>query len=210
MFPLPKPVHKKFYFRQDIAAYKVLSGCPEEACALLDMEPEQGEKQVKTAADVLMLLLAGQYGDCRGDRNITIHGQEWHCNRNAFQAMQTCTTNCGSAANLANYLPEGDYEEVGIILHAYYIGEGGGRVCNYFKYQGKYYIVDFSWYMFASYRPDNDFPAMELDRLEDYGDRVSELYGGVCMALVHTSPGQHYPNVFDDRNAAYAIPAGGK
>ena len=28
------------------------------------------------------------------------------------------------------------------------------------------------------------------------------------MALAHTSPGQHYPNVFDDRNKAYAIQAG--
>ena len=28
------------------------------------------------------------------------------------------------------------------------------------------------------------------------------------MAFAHTSPGQHYPNVFDDRNKAYAIPAG--
>ena len=30
------------------------------------------------------------------------------------------------------------------------------------------------------------------------------------MALAHTSPGQHYPNVFDDRNKAYVIPAGVK
>lgn len=180
----------------------------EGAYALLDMEPEQVKKRVKTAADVLMLMLAGQYGDCQGDRAKVIDGQEWHYNLNAFQVMQTRTTNCGSAANLANYLLEGDYEEVGFILQAYYIGEGGGHVYNYFKYQGKYYIVDFSWYMFANYRPDNDFPVMELDRLEDYGDRISELYGGVCMALAHTSPGQHYPNVFDDRNAAYAIPEG--
>lgn len=181
---------------------------PEEAYALLDMEPEQVKERVKTAADVLMLMLAGQYGDCQGDRAKVIDGQEWHYNLNAFQVMQTRTTNCGSAANLANYLLEGDYEEVGFILHAYYIGEGGGHVYNYFKYQGKYYIVDFSWYMFANYQPDNDFPVMELDRLEDYGDRIPELYGGVCMALAHTSPGQHYPNVFDDQNAAYAIPEG--
>ncbi len=181
---------------------------PEEAYALLDMEPEQVKKRVKTAADVLMLMLAGQYGDCHGDRNVTIDGQEWHYNLNAFQVMQTRTTNCGSAANLANYLLEGDYEEIGFILHAYYIGNGGGHVYNYFKYQGKYYIVDFSWYMFANYQPENDFPVMELDRLEDYGSRIPELYGGVCMALAHTSPGQHYPNVFDDQNAAYAIPEG--
>ena len=183
---------------------------PEEAYALLDMEPEQVKERVKTAADVLMLMLAGQYGDCQGDRTKVIDGQEWHYNLNAFQVMQTRTTNCGSAANLANYLLEGDYEEIGFILHAYYIGEGGGHVYNYFKYQGKYYIVDFSWYMFANYQPDNDFPVMELDRLEDYGDRIPELYGGVCMALAHTSPGQHYPNVFDDQNAAYAIPEGVK
>ena len=181
---------------------------PEEAYALLDMEPEQVKKRVKTAADVLMLMLAGQYGDCHGDKAKVIDGQEWHYNLNAFQVMQTRTTNCGSAANLANYLLEGDYEEIGFILHAYYIGNGGGHVYNYFKYQGKYYIVDFSWYMFNNYQPENDFPVMELDRLEDYGSRIPELYGGVCMALAHTSPGQHYPNVFDDQNAAYAIPEG--
>ena len=181
---------------------------PEEAYALLDMEPEQVKERVKTAADVLMLMLAGRYGDTGGDRTKVINGQEWHYNINAFQVMETRTTNCGSAANLANYLLEGDYEEVGFILHAYYIGNGGGHVYNYFKYQGKYYIVDFSWYMFADYQPRQDFPVMELDRLEDYGDRIPELYGGVCMALAHTSPGQHYPNVFDDQNATNAIPAG--
>lgn len=181
---------------------------PEEAYALLDMEPEQVKERVKTAADVLMLMLAGQYGDTGGDRTKIIDGREWHYNLNAFQVMQTRTTNCGSAANLANYLLEGDYEEIGFILHAYYIGGGGGHVYNYFKYQGKYYIVDFSWYMFANYQPGNDFPVMELDRLEDYGSRIPELYGNVCMALAHTSPGQHYPNVFDDQNKAYAIPAG--
>ncbi len=181
---------------------------PEEAYALLDMEPEQVKERVKTAADVLMLMLAGQYGDCQGDKAKVIDGREWHYNLNAYQVMQTRTTNCGSAANLANYLLEGDYEEIGFILHAYYIGDGGGHVYNYFKYQGKYYIVDFSWYMFNNYQPDNDFPVMELDRLEDYGSRIPELYGGVCMALAHTSPGQHFPNVFDDQNKAYAIPEG--
>ena len=182
---------------------------PEEAYALLAMEPEQVKERVKTAADMLMLMLAGQYGDCLGDRTKTVNGQEWHYNLNAFQVMQTRTTNCGSAANLANYLLEGDYEEVGFILQAYFIGQGGGHVYNYFKYQGKYYIVDFSSYMFSNYRPEQQLPVMELDRLEDYGSRFSELYGdGVCMVLAHTSTGQHYPNVFDDQNKVYAIPAG--
>lgn len=41
-------------------------------------------------------------------------------------------------------------------------------------------------------------------------DRAAWCRGGVCMTFAHTSPGQHYPNVFDDRNKAYAIPSGVK
>ena len=181
---------------------------PEEAYALLDMEPEQVKERVKTAADVLMLMLAGRYGDTGGDRTKVINGQEWHYNINAFQVMETRTTNCGSAANLANYLLEGDYEEVGFIEQAYYVGNGGGHIYNYFKYQGKYYIVDFSWYMFNGYQPGRDFPVMEAGRLEDFGRPLAELYGGVCLVLAHTSPGQHYPIVYDDQNKAHAIPEG--
>ena len=39
-------------------------------------------------------------------------------------------------------------------------------------------------------------------------DMAKACCGGVCMALAHTSSGQHYPNVFDDANSVYAIPAG--
>ena len=181
---------------------------PAEAYELLDMEPEQVKERVKTAADVLMYMLAAKIGDCGGDRCKMIGGKEWHYNLNAFEVMEQRLANCGASANLANYLLEGDYEEIGFILHAYYIGDGGGHVYNYIRYEGSYYIVDFSWYIFGNYRPENDFPVMKLDRLEDYGKRIPELYGGVCMALAHTSPGQHYPNVFDDANEKYAIPAG--
>lgn len=181
---------------------------PAEAYELLDMEPEQVKERVKTAADVLMYMLAAKIGDCGGDRCKMIGGKEWHYNLNAFEVMEQRLANCGASANLANYLLEGDYEEIGFILHAYYIGDGGGHVYNYIRYEGSCYIVDFSWYIFGNYRPENDFPVMKLDRLEDYGKRIPELYGGVCMALAHTSPGQHYPNVFDDANGKYAIPAG--
>ena len=179
-----------------------------EAYALLDLEPEDVKERVKTVGDVLMYMLAAKIGDCGGDLCMTVDGEQWHYNLNAFEVMDQRLANCGASANLANYLLEGDYEEIGFLLHAYYIGNGGGHVYNYIRYEGKYYIVDLSWFIFSNYRPENDFPVMELDRLEDYGTRVSELYGGVCMVLAHTSPGQHFPNVFDDENSAYAIPAG--
>ena len=203
--------HIKPEFIDRYAISQMLGGTTltaEEAYALLDMEPETVKERVKTAADVLMYMLAAKIGDCGGDRCSIIDGKEWHYNLNAFEVMEQRLANCGASANLANYLLEGDYEEIGFILHAYQIGNGGGHVYNYIRYEGKYYIVDFSWFIFGSYRPENDYPVMELNRLADYGNRVSEIYGGVCMVMAHTSPGQHFPNVFDDENAVYAIPAG--
>lgn len=180
----------------------------EEAYALLDMTPEEVKDRVHTAGDLLMYMLAAKIGDNGGDRCIDIDGKQWHYNMNAFEVMQTHLGNCGSMANLANYLLEGDYDEIGFIEHAYYIGNGGGHVYNYILYEGSYYIVDFSWYIFANYEPSNDFPVKKFSSLEDYGKDIDSLYGGVCMALAHRSAGQHLPNVFDDGAKKYAIPAG--
>ena len=68
--------------------------------------------------------------------------------------------------------------------------------------------MDFSWYIFANYRPEQDFPVLELNSLEEYGTRAEELYGSVCLVIAHTSPGKHLPNVFDDAAKAYALPQG--
>ena len=184
---------------------------PEEAYALLDADPETVKDAVKTAADVLMYMLAAQLGDNGGCYCTDWDGWTWHTNFSAREVMERRLTNCGASANLANYLLEGDYEEVGFILHAYYPGNGGGHVYNYFLYQGKYYIVDFSWYMFGGYSVSRDFPVLVLDRLEDYtGDTIGKLYGGVCLAIAHTSTGQHLPNIFGEQygDNHYYVPEG--
>jgi hypothetical protein len=114
--------------------------------------------------------------------------------------------NCGSMANLANFLLEGDYEEIGFVLHSYYPGNGGGHVYNYIKYGGKYYIVDFSDYLFKNYEKSSEFNFIALDRLEDYAKRWNECYGGLAAIIVHKSPGTHLPNVWD--GDGYYLPEG--
>ena len=69
---------------------------PEEAYELLDMEPEQVKERVRTAADVLMYMLAAKIGDCGGDRCKVIGGKEWHYNLNAFEVMEQRLANCGA------------------------------------------------------------------------------------------------------------------
>lgn len=182
----------------------------EEAYALVDASPEQAKEKIKTAGDVLMYMLAARVGDCGGCRCDEWDGHIWHTNFTAKEVMEYRLSNCGASANLANYMLEGDYDEVGFILHAYYPGNGGGHVYNYILHEGKYYIVDLSWYIFAGYDVNNDFPVMVLDSLEEYGQRVHDLYGGVCLVIAHTSTGQHLPNIFGDDfgDVHYFVPEG--
>ena len=182
----------------------------EDARSLVDASPEEAKEKVRTAADVLMYMLAARVGDCGGCKCDQWDGYTWHTNLTAKEVMEQRLANCGASANLANYLLEGDYEDIGFILHAYYPGNGGGHVYNYILHEGKYYIVDLSWYIFAGYDVSNDFPVMVLDSLEQYGQRVNELYGGVCLVLAHTSTGQHLPNIFGDDfgDPHYFVPEG--
>lgn len=180
----------------------------EQAYALVDAEPETVREQVKTAADVLMYMLAAQIGDNGGCYCDWWDGYTWHTNFTAKEVMEKRLGNCGSCANLANYLLSGDYEELGFINHAYYFGEGGGHVYNYIVYNGQYYIVDFSLYIFSNYE-DHDIPVFES--LEVYnGDAANSVYGGVSLVIGYTSPGQHLPNIFGEETGEpyYYVPEG--
>lgn len=116
----------------------------------------------------------------------------------AKEVMQTGLGNCGSCANLANYMLEGDYEEVGYIDHTYYPGEGGGHVYNYFLYEGKYYVVDFSHYLFSKYSLEADRKIPVMDSLEDWASAAYMYYGDVCLITTYTSTGRQYPVIFRD------------
>lgn len=178
---------------------------PEEAYSLLEAEPEAVRERVRTAADLLMYMLAAQTGDCHGCFCDEWDGYVWHTNLTAKDVMEQRLGNCGSCANLANYLLDGDYEEVGFINHAYYFGQGGGHVYNYILHEGQYYIVDYSTYIFTNYE-DHDIPV--LNRLEDFD--ANAVYGGVSLVIAYDTPGQHLPNIFgeDMGDPHYYVPTG--
>ena len=196
---------------------KILGGVtltPDEARALVKADPEEVQAAVKTAADVLMYMLAARIEDCGGDRTSEVDGRYWHYNMTAQEVMASRTGNCGASANLARYLLDGDYDEVGIILQVYYPGDGGGHVYNYILQDGKYTIIDYSWYIFSDYRTENDFPARRmtgLNSLESAVTKCRQLYGGVSLLLAHKTTGRHYPNIFGDESGmgnVYVIPEG--
>lgn len=170
----------------------------EEAYALVDAAPEEVRQKVKTAADVLMYMLAAKTADSHGCKCTDVGGYTWHWNMSAKEVMENRLGNCGSCANLANYLLDGDYEEVGYVDQAYYPGEGGSHVYTYVRHQGKYYILDYSWYIFAGYNVLEDYPVTVLDSLEQWPDRAQQVYGRVCLVMAYDTPGMQYPVIFGE------------
>lgn len=169
----------------------------DEAKSLVGKDAETIKKSVKTAGDMLMYMLASRLSLENGDDLSNINGHEWHYNKSAKEVLELNKGNCGRMANLANYLLEDDYEIVGFVLHSYAPGAGGGHVYNYIKYNGLYYIVDFSQYLFSNYNESNEFNFISMANLSDYGMRVTECYGGVTEIIAHTSTGTHLPNVWE-------------
>ena len=196
---------KRFTPPEDINKFKLseilggLTMTPDEARALVGKPPAAIKDKVKTAGDMLLYMIASGYTAEDVDKLFDAD-YLWHYNLSAFEVLKVNDGNCGATSNLANYLLEGDYEEVGFILHSFYPGNGGGHVYNYIKYNGKYYIVDFVDYAANSYDPQREFNILELNSLEEYGTRWNKCYPERPLATIiaHKSKGMHLPNVWTD------------
>ena len=171
---------------------------PEEAIELSFEEPEVVKEKVRTAADVLLYMMATKIIEGSGCYCTDWDGNVWHWNMSAEQIMNYREGNCGSCANLANYLLEGDYEEVGFIDHAYRPGGDGGHIYNYILHEGKYYVVDFSWYMINKYDLEMDYIVPVLDSLEEWGKLGRQYYSNINTIVSYTSTARHLPMVFGD------------
>ena len=170
----------------------------EEAKALVGAAPEVVQEKVKTAADVLMYMLAAQTGDTHGCLCTNVGEYTWHWNISAKEVMSLGLGNCGSCANLANYLLDGDYEEVGYMDQAYYPGNGGSHVYTYILHEGKYYIIDYSWFIFNNYDPALDYAPFVLNSLTEWPEKIPYVYGPVCLVMTYDTPGMQYPVIFGD------------
>jgi hypothetical protein len=198
---------------ENVGEYKIssilggLTLSVDQAKNLVGTSPENIKAKVKTAGDLFMYMLAARMLLIDGDNKQNIDGHVWHYNMPAYDTLAIDKGNCGRMANLANYLLEGDYEEVGFILHSW-TGNSGGHVYNYIKYQGKYYIVDFSDFLFDNYDVNGQFNIIALDKLSDYGTRWKECFGGIASIIAHTSTGTHLANVWEGNYCYY--PEGSK
>jgi hypothetical protein len=175
-----------------------------DAKALVGQTPEVIKAKVKTAGDLLLYMLASKMLLKNGDEQMTVDGHTWHYNDTAQVTLAENLGNCGRMANLANYLLAGDYDEIGFILQSWLPSAGGGgHVYNYIKYQGKYYIVDFSSYLFDNYNPQEEPNFISMVNLADYGTRWNECYGGVGSIIAQTSTVTHLPNVWEGNYCYY-------
>jgi len=170
----------------------------DDANALVGKSASEIKEKVNTAGDLLMYMLAAKLMLRNGCICQSAGGHTWHYNPNVHITLKENLGNCGRMANVANYILEGKYEEIGFINHSYPSGGGGGHIYNYIKHQGKYYIVDFSSYLFNNYSLSNEMSVISLDELDDFGTRWREVFGGIAAVIAYKSPGTDLPVVFGE------------
>lgn len=170
----------------------------DEVKALVGQEPAVIREEIKTAGDLLMFMLAARITEGDGCYCTEVDSHVWHWNMDTRTFLRKGRGGCGDCANLANYMLDGDYEDVGFMDHAYYPGFGGSHVYTYILHEGKYYIVDFSWFVFGNYEPTQDYPVTVLNSLDQWAARVNQVYQNVCLAMAYDTPGMQYPVIFGE------------
>ena len=110
---------------------------------------------------------------------------------------------CCDVANLAAYLLQYDYEELGWIYHH---GSGIGHVYNYVYEDGYYYIFDLTAAISDNQQNPNRFSITQVENLEDYtvtalcSTDAERVLGIIAVSsLNHTEqPANYMPYMSDD------------
>ena len=168
---------------EDILKYNIPKGLgkpkltQEEITTLVGQEPSILKEKLSTVSDFLQYMISANFKvDNTGDRKIQEGIYTWHFNRPAESTLLKNEGNCGAVSNVAVYILENNYDEIGFINFSADTSQGG-HVFNYIKQNNKYYIIDFLQYPMSDYNRYN-YRILELDKLEDYPEYCKRDYGG--------------------------------
>ena len=120
----------------------------EEIESLGESSPEEVREEITLIGDLLNYLYHNF--ERHGEGNVRVEYEEgsndhkWQFPEPAKSVIETKTANCAGAANLAAYLLENNYDEVGYFHdHRGYIsGDPGGHVISYVKDGDNYIVFD--------------------------------------------------------------------
>ncbi|MFW6016482.1 MAG: hypothetical protein ACOCRK_08585 [bacterium] len=156
-----------------------------------NLEPEDLKERITLVGDLLNYLRAHYE---RSGGNIKIgENKSWQILEPAESVIETKTANCAGAANLAAYLLENNYDEVGYIHeHSGYVNTDspGGHVISYVKDGNDYIAFDpqqaivTDTYVFQ----DNDIEVLAAYYAEEFKPRYSDRN----IALVNVIKGEGF------------------
>lgn len=128
---------------------------------IIGSTPEVLRDKIKTVYDVIMYIRLSDYKSGGDNRKEYRNNIEVEIPETGEESIITNDGNCASITALANYLLDGDYQEIGMIQ---YNRISGGHVLNYVKLNDKYYAIDYT-----HYRNDMlDSTAVESGNINDY------------------------------------------
>lgn len=133
---------------------------------LMERKPEVVKTKIKNLYEFILYMRAWDFKGADSNNKDWFDGNlSWAIEQSPQRAFTANNGECGDHAKLVSYILENDYEEVGQIMYKADITYGMGHVFNYIKYNGKYYVFDFTRY--SGEKAYNN--ALESGIIDDYG-----------------------------------------
>ncbi|MBQ9136035.1 MAG: Ig-like domain-containing protein, partial [Lachnospiraceae bacterium] len=163
--------------------------------------PEELQAKITNINDLIKFMLTrGMYYDNNAPV-LADYGYTWAMDAETFLTNNSGV--CCDVSNLATYLLQYDYEEIGWIYHA---GSGVGHAYNYVYEDGSYYVFDLTDVLCCNDNRYSDFSVRKVDTLSDFVPEILErktdperLLGIVAVnSLNHTEQPANYMSYMTD------------
>ena len=170
-----------YWFPEEIGTSSDLDS---ETCRALSRGTVQElAESIRSVPDLLTYMHYAAFGKYDGDITLPLQDMDWHFNYSPEVTFRKNAGNCGATAGFAEYLLQGDYDEVGIIGLTYQDGMGG-HVINYIRQGEKYYVLDFnSW--IAEGRTPSGLHFSVADRLVDAARKYMWGVSGIALMYAY-------------------------
>ncbi len=175
----------------------------EEIRTFKDYSVEQLKESIHTISDLLQYLIECDFANppgIKGDFKYNFGNYEMSLNRTPDAVLKCQVESCGAVSNLARYILEEDYDEVGFILQGEAVNDEphGGHVYNYFRNGDKILTFDFTGII--PYRENGNLPMRKV-KVEDFSEITHGQSGDSYLYTVVATRNwnhDHIPVVFGD------------
>lgn len=202
LYPTEPLSFREYNFPKEIGSQSDLDS--ETARSLSKGTVQELADAIRSVPDLMTYMHYAGFSKYDGDLSIPLEHLSWHYNYSPDVIFRKNAGNCGGTAGFAEYLLQGDYDEVGIVGLTYESGLGGGHVINYIRQGKNYYILDFNSWTCSNHTPFSlNFCSGKT--LKEAAKQYTKMVYGVALMISYQTEWGDAPVGWDGSDISYLI-----